>query len=119
MLLNAETAAGLKLGTYMCTLVLYIYIHVDRCCMCVSLLILVSLYYAVKSFIKLARYTLSLPGAPPLLSRRITQDPLEKFFGLQKQRGRVNENPNSQEFYKEFPSTACGSGMLRECEGEL
>ena len=31
------------------------------------------------------------------LSERISQDPLEKFFGCQRQRGRVNENPTVTE----------------------
>lgn len=57
-------------------------------------------YSAVKSFIEFGQYVLSLPGGTPLLSRRITQDPLEKFFGMQRQRGRVNDNPNVQEFLK-------------------
>lgn len=34
------------------------------------------------------------------LSEKISQDPIEKFFGRQHQRGRVNENPNAQEFMK-------------------
>ena len=54
---------------------------------------------SVKSFIGMAQYVLALLGAPPVLSRRITQDPLEKYFGLQRQRGSVNENPSSQEFF--------------------
>ena len=54
----------------------------------------------VKSFIELAQILLTIPGAPPFLSRRVTQDPLEKFFGLQRQRGRVNKNPSVQEFQK-------------------
>ena len=32
------------------------------------------------------------------LSEKIGQDPLEKFFGVQRQRGRVNENPSMHEF---------------------
>ncbi len=52
----------------------------------------------VKSFIDLVRYPFTLPGVKSFLSECISQDPLEKFFGLQRQRGRVNENPNVQEF---------------------
>ena len=65
------------------------YIHVYLC-----------FFPTVNSFIELAWTLLSIPGAPPFLSRRITQDPLEKFFGLQRQRGRVNENPSVNEFHK-------------------
>ena len=32
------------------------------------------------------------------LTEKISQDPLEKFFGVQRQRGRVNENPSMHEF---------------------
>ncbi len=30
--------------------------------------------------------------------KKISQDPLEKFFGIQRQRGRVNENPSVRDF---------------------
>ena len=62
-----------------------------------------------------------MPGAPPFLSRRITQDPLEKFFGLQRQRGRVNENPNVQEFQKNSQALrviqASASSVKGNCRG--
>ena len=53
--------------------------------------------HVVKSFLELVPYLLSLPNAPPFVSRRILQDPLEK---LQRQRGKVNEHPSVQEFIK-------------------
>ena len=34
------------------------------------------------------------------LSEKLNQDPLEKFFGCQRQRGRANENPTVAEFVK-------------------
>ena len=77
----------------------------------------------VKSFIELARILLTIPesDAPPFLSRRITQDPLEKFFGLQRQRGRVNENPNVHEFPKNTQALrviqACASSVKGNCRG--
>ena len=37
-------------------------------------------------------------GAKSFLSERISQDPLEKFFGRQRQRGAVNENPSVHQF---------------------
>ena len=45
-------------------------------------------------------YIFSIPGVTVFLSNRICQDPLENFFGQQRQRGRVNENPNVSEFLK-------------------
>ena len=75
------------------------------------------------SFIELARVLLSIPEAPPLLSRRITQDPLEKYFGLQRQRGRVNENPNVQEFQKNSQALrvvqACTLSVRGNCRGNV
>ena len=72
-------------------------------CVCVLRIIIIFIFiplHAVKSFLELVPYLLSLPNAPPFVSRRISQDPLEKFFGLQRQRGKVNEHPSVQEFIK-------------------
>ena len=33
------------------------------------------------------------------LSQNLCQDPVEKFFGCQRQRGDTSDNPNVQEFY--------------------
>ena len=41
-----------------------------------------------------------IPGVKIFLSNRICQDPLENFFGQQRQRGNTNDNPNSTEFIK-------------------
>ena len=46
------------------------------------------------------RYLFTLPGVKSFLSERISQDPLEKFFGRHRQRGGVNENPNVAQFLK-------------------
>ncbi len=40
------------------------------------------------------------PGIKYFLSERIQQDPIEKYFGRQRQRGRVNENPTVAEYMK-------------------
>ena len=56
--------------------------------------------HAVKAFVELVKYLFTIPGVKVFLSERISQDPIEKFFGCQRQRGRVNENPNVQEFLK-------------------
>lgn len=49
---------------------------------------------------ELVDYLFTIPGVTVFLSNRICQDPLENFFGQQRQRGRVNENPNVSEFIK-------------------
>ena len=54
----------------------------------------------VKSFIDLVRYLFTFPGVKSFLSEQVFQDPLEKYLGLQRQRGRASENPNVQEFCK-------------------
>ncbi len=49
---------------------------------------------------ELVRYLFEVPGVESFLSQRICQDPLERFFGTQRQRGGVHENPNVAEFMK-------------------
>ena len=44
-------------------------------------------------------------------SEKVSQDPIEKFFGCQRQRGRVNENPNAQEFLKNTQALRVINGM--------
>ena len=54
----------------------------------------------LQSFVELVKYLFTLPDVSLFLSNRLCQDPLEKFFGQQRQRGRVNENPNVMEFVR-------------------
>ncbi len=49
---------------------------------------------------ELVRYVFTIPGVKAFLSQRICQDPLEKFFGCQRQRGGTHDNPNALEFYR-------------------
>lgn len=55
---------------------------------------------AVKSFVELVRFLFSQPGVKVFLSRKLCQDPLEKFFGCQRQKGGAHDNPNVGEFVK-------------------
>ena len=58
-------------------------------------------YYVGKSFVEMVEYLFkNIPDLKFFLSNRICQDPLENFFGHQRQRGKVNDNPNSAEFIK-------------------
>ena len=59
-----------------------------------------SIISTVKSFVELVRFLFTIPGVTCFLSEKLCQDPLEKFFGCQRQRGGVNENPTAQEFCK-------------------
>ena len=53
---------------------------------------------AVLSFVEMGRYLLKYPGVKFLFSERFTQDPLESFFGHQRQRGGGSDNPNTLQF---------------------
>ena len=48
----------------------------------------------VHSIIELVKYVFTIPGVTAFMTNRFCQDPLEKFFGQQRQRWKVNENPN-------------------------
>ena len=57
-------------------------------------------------------YIFSVPGVPCFLSCKINQDPIEKFFRIQRQAGRVNENPNVAEFIKNTENIRVIGGIL-------
>ena len=78
----------------------------------------------VHSFVDLVQFLVTLPDVEVFLSSRLCQDPLENFFGQQRQRGRVNENPNSQEFLKNTQALRVVNGFCRNttkgnCRGDL
>ena len=61
-------------------------------------------------------------GVKFFLSEHISQDPLEKFFGVQRQRGRVNENPDVQSFCKNTQAikvigNICRDAVKGNCRG--
>ena len=60
--------------------------------------------YVVSSFLELVPQLFQIEGVTSFLSEKLSQDPLEKFFGIQRQHGRTNENPNVVEFYKNTQS---------------
>ena len=60
----------------------------------------------VHSLVELVRFVFAIPGVTAFLSNRLCQDPLENFFGQQRQRGRVNENLNVSQFIKNTPAFA-------------
>ena len=57
-------------------------------------------FVAVSSFVEMVPFLMKLPGATAFFTSRINQDPLEKFFGMQHQSGKANENPTTAEFIK-------------------
>ena len=79
-------------------------------------------YSTVKSFVELVQFILKVPGAQFFLSEQISQDPLEKFFGVQRQRGRTGENPNVSQFCKNTQAlrvinSVCGNVSKGNCRG--
>ena len=77
---------------------------------------------AVNSFVELVHYIMKIPGITVFFSERLSQDPLEKFFGCQRQRGKTNENPNVQQFCKNSQALrvingTCGNVSKGNCRG--
>ena len=74
------------------------------------------------SFVELVEYLFTaVPGVSVFLSNRLCQDPLENFFGQQRQRGRVHENPSVVEFLRNTQAlrvigTTC-SNVRGNCRG--
>lgn len=79
-------------------------------------------YIAVKSFIELVKCIFQEKGVKFFLSEHICQDPLEKFFGCQRQRGAVNENPSMKQFCENTQAlkvvgSFCRSTVKGNCRG--
>ena len=73
----------------------------------------------MKSFVDLTRYLFTLDGVKIFLSQRICQDPIEKFFGCQRQRGATHDNPNVSEFCKSSDTIrVVGSAVRGNCRGK-
>ena len=68
----------------------------------------------VHSIIELVKYVFTIPGVKVFMTNRLCQDPLEKFFGQQRQRGRVNENPNVHQFLKNTQALRVVNGVCRD-----
>lgn len=54
--------------------------------------------YIVQSFVELVKYLFTIPGVELFLSSRLNQDPLESFFGKQRQSGGGSDNPTVARF---------------------
>ena len=74
------------------------------------------------AFVELVETVFQFHGVKFFLSETISQDPLEKFFGVQRQRGRVNENPDVQAFCKNTQAirvigSVCRDSVKGNCRG--
>ena len=58
----------------------------------------------MKAFTEMSKYLLNTSGVHFILSERFTQDPLESFFGHQRQRGGGRDNPTAQQFMQDTQS---------------
>ena len=54
----------------------------------------------MRSFVELTKHVFTIPGVILFLSNRLCQDPIENFFGQQRQRGGTHSNPNVLEFMR-------------------
>ena len=72
---------------------------------------------------ELVKYIFTIPGVKFFLSERLCQDPLENYFGCQRQRGGRHENPNVNDFCKDSQAlkvinSVCGSISKGNCRGK-
>lgn len=54
----------------------------------------------MSSFVEFLPFIFRIPGVTSFLTEKLCQDPLEQFFGIQRQKGGTNENPTVKEFSK-------------------
>lgn len=78
--------------------------------------------FIVWSFVELVPFIFKIPGVNSFLSERISQDPLEKYFGCQCQKGGTNTNPNLATFLKNnqtlrVVNTVAGDVPRGNCRG--
>lgn len=71
---------------------------------------------------ELTRYLFKVPGVEVFLSRQLSQDSLEQFFGCQRQRGGVHDHPNVKEFMQNTQvlnvvNTCCKRVAKGNCRG--
>ena len=66
---------------------------------------------------ELVEYAFTIPGVIVFLSNRLCQDPLEGFFGQQRQRGKVNENPSVQQFVENTRALRVINGACSQVRG--
>ena len=79
-----------------------------------SLCIIIIINATAKSFVGLVRYLFTIPGVKCFLSRKICQDPLEKFFGCQRQMGGTHNNPTVKEFAQNTQALCVVSNFCRQ-----
>ena len=76
------------------------------------------IFHIVRSFIELVKFLFSLPEVKDnnltFLSANLSQDPLENFFGCQRQRGGTNDNPTAQEYHSNTQALRVVNSFCRD-----
>ena len=79
---------------------------------------IIQFHYTGKSFVEMVRYLFTLPDDKSFLSQRICHHPpLERFFGCQRQRGGVHDNPKCSEFMKNTQALHVINGLQAPKKG--
>ena len=72
----------------------------------------------MRSFVELSTILLAVPGVQYILSEKLSQDPIERFFGKQRAAGGHNDNPTVQGFCSNTVSLRVqGSAALEPVRG--
>ena len=58
--------------------------------------------YLVNSFVDLAQELLQMEGVKFFLLEKLSQDPLEEYFSLQRRKGGCNDNPTLDAMERQF-----------------
>ena len=79
--------------------------------------------FIVWSFVELVPFIFKIPSVNSFLSEHISQDPLKKYFGCQRQKGGANANPNLASFLKNnqtlcVVNTVAGDVPRGNCHGQ-
>ena len=71
----------------------------------------------MNAFVELVEYLFTVPDVEVFLSNKLCQDPVEKFFGQQRQRGRVHDNPSVCDFLKNTQALRVVNGTCKHVRG--
>ena len=72
------------------------------------------MWCVVNSFVELGKKLLNTPGVKAVFSERFNQDPLESFFGKQRQRGGYRDNPTVKDFIYGTQSLRIQGSLARD-----
>lgn len=116
MLLSSETLLGIRRTSWFA-----LHVHVYHN------IFFTAIYIVVKSYIEFVPFLLSLPEVKQhkleFLSQNLCQDPLEIFFGCQRQRGGTSDNLSVAEFFANTSAlhvvdSFCRDPVRGNCRGQ-